>query len=58
MARMIWVFVLVWSCVFFGIIAFRSLSGRQQWELVKALTYSAVCAIITLVLLMALVILF
>lgn len=58
MARMIVGFVFVWVAVMVGITAFRSLTGREKWELVKLLTYGATCAIITFVLLMALVIMF
>ncbi len=58
MARMILSFVMVWACVAVGITAFRSLTGKEKWELVKLLTFTGTCAIIAFVLLMALVIVF
>lgn len=58
MARMILGFVILWACVVVGITAFRSLTGKEKWELVKLLTFTGACAIIAFVLLMALVILF
>ena len=58
MARMILGFLLVWGSVMLGVTLFREMSGKEKWALIKLLTFGGVCAIITSVLLMALVILF
>ena len=58
MARLILTFFVMWALVGAGIIMFRAMSGQEKWELVKLLTFSGFCAIIAIVLLMALVVLF
>ncbi len=58
MIRVFLFFVIIFVLFFYGIRAVRDLTGREQWELAKLLTYSAVCAILTLVFLIALVVLF
>lgn len=58
MIRVILAFVVVFGMFFFGIRAVRSMTGKEQWELTKLLTYSVFCAILTLGFLIALVVLF
>ena len=58
MIRVILAFVIIFGLFFFGIRAVRDMTGQERWELTKLLTYSAVCAILTLVFLIALVVLF
>jgi hypothetical protein len=58
MIRIILAFVIVFGLFFFGIRYLRNMSGKETWSLVKLLTYSAVCAILTFGSLIALVVLF
>lgn len=58
MIRVVLAFAVIFCLFFFGIRAVRDMSGKERWELTKLLTYSAVCAILTLVFLIALVVLF
>lgn len=43
---------------YFGIQAFRALSGLEKWQLTKLMTYSAVCAVISVITMTIFVILF
>ena len=58
MIRVIFAFVIVFVLFFFGILAVRDMTGKERWELAKLLTYSAICAILTLGFLITLVVLF
>ncbi len=58
MIKIIIGFILVFVGVFFGIQAFRELSGKEKWALAKLLTYSAGCAILTVMVLAGIVVLF
>ena len=58
MNKMILAFAVVFLLFFYGIKAFRELTGKEMLGLVKLLTYSAGCAIITIVCLVSLVVLF
>jgi len=58
MIRVVLAFVVVFGLFFVGIRAVRSMTGQEQWALTKLLTYSAFCAILTFVFLIALVVLF
>ncbi len=58
MIRVVLAFVVIFGLFFFGIRAVRDMSGKERWDLTRLLTYSAVCAILTLVFLIALVVLF
>jgi uncharacterized RDD family membrane protein YckC len=58
MIRVVLAFAVIFGLFFFGIRAVRSMTGRERWDLARLLTYSAVCAILTLVFLTALVVLF
>lgn len=58
MSRMILIFLVVFGLFYFGIGAFRALSGKEKWELSKALSYSLFCAILAVTVLTGIVILF
>jgi len=58
MIRIIFAFIVVFLIFFFGIKVFTQLSGKEKWILTKLLAYSLVCAIITTVFLVSIVVLF
>lgn len=58
MGKMIGVFLIVTILLHLSIMGWRFASGKERWELVKTLTYSAGLGIITVVLLSVIVILF
>ena len=58
MIRVILAFIVIFGLFFFGIKAIRDMTGKELWSLTKLLTYSAGCAILTLVFLITLVVLF
>jgi hypothetical protein len=58
MIRVILAFIVIFGLFFFGIRAVREMTGKELWSATKLLTYSAVCAILTLVFLITLVVLF
>ena len=49
MIKIILGFVLVFVGIFVGIAAFRSLTGREKWQLTKLIAYSIMCAVLTTV---------
>jgi hypothetical protein len=58
MIKIILAFLFVFGLFFFGIQTVRNMNGKELWSVTKLLTYSAVCAILTVVFLITLVILF
>jgi len=58
MIRIVLAFVVIFGLFFVGIKTVREMTGKELWSATKLLTYSAVCAILTLVFLIALVVLF
>lgn len=58
MIRVILAFLVVFCLFYFGIQALRSTSGKEKWELTKLVTYSIICATLTIGVLVALVIIF
>ena len=58
MIRIIFAFVVVFGLFFFGIRAVRDMTGRERWDTSELLTYSAICAILTVVFLTAFVVVF
>jgi len=58
MIRVVFAFAIIFSLFFFGIRSARSMTGQEQWALTKLLAYSALCAILTFVFLITLVVLF
>lgn len=51
-------FVVVFGLFFFGIRAVRDMTNQDRWTFAQLLTYSTICAILTVVSLTALVVLF
>ena len=58
MIKIIQSFLVVFCVFYFGIDAWRHLSGREKWDLTKLVAYSAVCAVLTVGTLAAFVFLF
>lgn len=58
MFRGILAFVVLTVIIMMSIAVFRQLSGKEIWSLVKLLTYSAVCATMSLGIILMLVIIF
>lgn len=58
MIRVAIFFVLVFLMFFIGIQMIRALSGKEAWQLTKLLAYSGICAILTLMFLIGLVVVF
>jgi hypothetical protein len=58
MIQIVLSFVVVFGLFFFGIRAVRDMTGKEQWDLAKLLTYSVLCAILTLGFLITIVVLF
>jgi len=58
MIRVISAFLVIFGLFFFGIKAGRDMTGKDLWSMTKLLTYSLVCAMLTLVFLITLVVLF
>lgn len=58
MIKIVLAFVLVFLATFFGIQTFRQLRKKEKWQVIKTLAYSAICAIISVVVLISIVILF
>lgn len=51
-------FLILFGFFFFGIRAFRDTTRKEKWQLTKLVAYSTICAILTLLMLVAIVILF
>ena len=49
MIRIILAFAVVFSCFYFGIEAFRNMTGKERWSLTKTVSYSILCAVLTIV---------
>lgn len=58
MIGMLFVFGLLFSGFWIGIPAFRTLSGKEKWDLTKTVGYAILCAVLALLVLVTLVILF
>jgi hypothetical protein len=58
MIRIIFAFIVVFLIFFFGLKLFTQLSGKEKWVLTKLFAYSLICAIITTVFLVSIVVLF
>lgn len=56
--RAIVTFMVLFAAFYFGINGWRALTGKDQWELAKAMTYSIMCSALTIVVLTIFVILF
>lgn len=49
MARIILAFLFVFGMFYFGIDAFRKLTGREKWDLTKLVIYSIICTVLTII---------
>jgi hypothetical protein len=58
MIRLYIVFFVLFAVSYFGIPAVRKLTGKAKWDLTKTLVYSIICALLTVVAMMAIVVLF
>lgn len=58
MIRIIFAFAVVFGLFYFGIEAFRNMTGREKWNLTKTVSYSILCAVLTIVALSLFVIAF
>jgi hypothetical protein len=56
--RAILTFLILFGAFYFGINSWRAMAGKDQWELAKAVLYSIICSVLTLVTLTIFVILF
>lgn len=58
MIRVFLAFIVVFGLFFFGIKAIREMTGKELWSMAKLLTYSIICAILTLATLISIVVIF
>jgi hypothetical protein len=58
MARMILVWLVLSVAIGAGIAVWRSLSGKEQWQLTKYVAYATLCSLVAVVALSFVVILF
>lgn len=49
MIRILLAFFVVFGFYYFGITAFRSLTGKEKWELTKLVIYSIICTVLTII---------
>jgi hypothetical protein len=58
MIKALQAFAILFAIFFFGIQAFRALSGKEKWEIAKLLTYSILCAVAAIIVLSVIVVVF
>jgi len=58
MFKIILSFLFVFGIFFFGIHAVRSMTGKEKWVLTKLVAYSTICAVLTIIALIAIVLIF
>jgi hypothetical protein len=58
MIRLWLIFGIIWAVFFFGITAFRNMSGKDKWALTKTLAYSTLCSLLALATMVVIVVLF
>jgi len=58
MSKMILIWLILSVAIGFGISAWRSLTGKEQWQLTKIAVYATMCSLVAVVLLGILVVLF
>lgn len=58
MIKMITMWLMLSATIGIGIMAFRQMSGKEQWQLTKLLAYATMCSLVAVVLLGILVVLF
>jgi hypothetical protein len=55
---MILMWLILSAAIGFGIMAWRQLSGKEQWQLTKIVAYATMCSLVAVVLLGIMVVLF
>ena len=58
MSRMIAIWLILSAAIGFGIMAWRQMSGKEQWQLTKIIAYATMCSLVAVVLLGFFVVLF
>lgn len=58
MIKMVTMWLMLSAAVGLGIMAFRQMSGKEQWQLTKLLAYATMCSLVAVVFLGIIVVLF
>ncbi len=58
MIKILLAFIVVFGLFFLGIKAVREMTDKERWSLTKTLTYSIICAVLTLAALAGFVLIF
>jgi len=58
MIRLWLIFAVLFAGFYFGIPAFRSLKGKEKWDLTKTLVFSLVCSLLAVGAMVLIVVLF
>jgi hypothetical protein len=58
MIKIVLAFLFVFGLFFSGISAVRSMTGKEKWALTKVVTYSIICAVLTISALVGIVLIF
>jgi hypothetical protein len=58
MIKMFMMWLILSAAIGFGIMAWRQLSGKEQWQLTKLVGYATMCSLVAVVLLGIMVVLF
>ena len=58
MFRLVLVFVILAVLIHFGIIGWRSMTGKERWSLTKTLSYSIIVSLLAITVMTLIVILF
>jgi hypothetical protein len=58
MIKMFTMWLMLSAAIGFGIMAWRQLSGKEQWQLTKLVGYATMCSLVAVVLLGIIVVLF
>ncbi len=58
MPRMILIWLILSIAIGAGIASWRSLAGKEQWQLTKYIAYATMCSLVAVVLLAGLVVFF
>ena len=58
MIRLVFVFAILAALIHFGIIGWRSMTGKERWSLTKTLGYSIIVSLLAIVVMMFIVVLF
>lgn len=58
MIKVLLFFVIIFGIFFLGIKVFRDMTGMEKWALTKCLAYSIMCAVLTLLVLISIVVIF